>query len=138
MSAQDIINKLIDAFNRHDANAFAALHAAKAVAYDPQYTDPLQGKEAIGKDIEDFFVTFPDVQATLTSILANDDTVACEMEMNGTNKGPIVTPTGEIPATDRRMEMRVALFVRFDDQGLITQSRRYFDMAGLMQQLGLP
>lgn len=137
MSAQDTLKKTVDAFNRHDANAFAALYAADAVAHDPQYPEPLRGREAIRKDMEDFFLTFPDIQARVVSVLASGDTVAGEMEVSGTHKGPIAGPTGTIPATNRRMEMRVGRFVRVDAQDLITECNRYFDMAGLMQQLGL-
>ena len=46
-------------------------------------------------------------------------------------------PAGEIPATNRPMEVRFAAFLRVTDQGLIAEERRYFDLAGMMQQLGL-
>lgn len=137
MSAQDAMKKAVDAFNRHDAGAFAALYAAEATAHDPQYAEPLKGREAIRKDIEDFFQAFPEVQARVVSALANGDTVAFEVEMSGTHKGPLVSPAGPIPATNKRMEMRGGRFIRVNAQGRITECNRYYDMAGVMQQLGL-
>jgi transposase len=98
MSTQETPKKTFEAFNRHDAAAFAALYTADAIASDPQYAEPLRGRAAIRKDIEDFFLTFPDVQATISNILANGDTTACEMEIRGTHRGPLVTPTGALPA----------------------------------------
>lgn len=137
MSAKETLKKTFEAFNRQDAKAFAALYAPDAVASDPQYSEPLRGREAIRKDIEDFFASFPDVQATTSNLLASGDTVACEMELSGTNKGPIVTPTGTLAATNRQIKMPGSRFIRVNEQGLIVECRRYFDMAGLMRQLGL-
>ncbi|GIV79916.1 MAG: hypothetical protein KatS3mg051_2121 [Anaerolineae bacterium] len=137
MSAQGTLTQTFDAFNRHDADAFAALYAPDAVVYDPQYAEPLQGREAIRKDMEDFFASFPDVQATLSNVLTSDDIVACEMELTGTNKGPILTPTGTLAATNRQFRMPGSRFAHVNEQGLITMERRYFDMAALMQQLEL-
>ena len=63
MPTVDIHRKQVDAVNRHDAETFAALYAPDATAIDPQYEQPLRGRDAIRKDIEDFFQAFPDLQA---------------------------------------------------------------------------
>lgn len=138
MPAQDIAKRALDAFNRHDAEAFASLYAEDAVAPDPQYPEPLRGREAIRGDIEAFFQAFPDVQARVVGdFLVSGDTVAFEVEMTGTQKGPLVTPDGPIPATNRRVQMTGGRFIRVNGQGLIMDCRRYYDMAGIMAQLGL-
>lgn len=136
-TSQETVTKAIDAFNRHDANAFAALYTAEATAYDPQYPEPLKGRESIRKDIEDFFQAFPDVQATVVNTVVSGQTVAFEVQVRGTHKGPLVTPTGSIPATNQRMEMRGGRFIRVDAQGQITECNRYYDLSGIMMQLGL-
>ena len=138
MSAQDTLKKTVDAFNRHDADAFAALYTTDAVAPDPQYAEPLQGREAIRKDIVDFFEAFPDIHArVIGEYLVNGDTAAVEVEMSGTHKGPLVSPAGPIPATNKPVRMPGARFIRVNPKGLITECRRYYDLAGVMQQLGL-
>jgi steroid delta-isomerase-like uncharacterized protein len=137
MSVQDILRQTIDAFNRHDAEAFAACYAGDAVARDPQYAEPLRGRDAIRKDVADFFAAFPDVHATLDTLLANGDTAASEGRITGTHRGSLVTPAGPVPATNRRVDVPVARVIRVDGQGKIAECRRYFDMAGLAQQLGL-
>ena len=92
---------------------------------------------AIRKDIADFFGAFPDLNFTLRTAVESGDTVAFEGTGKGTQKGPMAGPAGEIPATNRPMEVRFAAFLRVNDQGLIAEERRYFDMAGMMQQLGI-
>lgn len=137
MSAQDVVNKAIEAVNQHDANAFAALYDPEAVATDPQYSEPLYGREAIRRDIEDFFVAFPDLQATVSNTIVNGDTVAFEVELIGTHRGPIISPEGNIPATNQPVKLAGARFVRVNEKDMITECRRYYDMAGLVQQLGI-
>ena len=137
MPAKDTVKKMVDAFNRHEANAFAALFAPDAVAYDPQYPQPLKGREAIRKDIEDFFQAFPDIQFKISNIIVSGDTVAFEGSAIGTHKGPLAGPTGTVPATNRGVEIRFAAFDRVNAQDLVVEERRYFDLAGMMQQLGL-
>ncbi|HXG36631.1 MAG TPA: ester cyclase [Dehalococcoidia bacterium] len=137
MSALHTAKKALAAFNRHDAEAFAALYAEDAVAPDPQYADPLQGREAIRKDIADFFLAFPDVRARSANFLVDGDTVAFEVEITGTHNGPLVTPEGPVPATGKQVKMTGGRFVQVNSRGQIVSCRRYYDLAGLVQQLGL-
>jgi hypothetical protein len=44
---------------------------------------------------------------------------------------------GTIPATNMQMDLPFAVFVRIGADGLITEERRYFDLAGMLGQLGL-
>ena len=46
-------------------------------------------------------------------------------------------PGGTIPPTNKRVEIPFAAFVSLDSSGLVTEERRYYDMAGMMMQLGL-
>lgn len=136
-SVVEIAKKEGDAINRHDADAYASGYTADATAYDPQYPELLKGREAIRKDIVDFFTAFPDVQSKVLNIVANGNALAFEVEMSGTHKGPLITPTGTIPATNKHIQMRGGRFMRINSQGQITECNRYYDLAGIMQQLGL-
>ncbi len=63
--------------------------------------------------------------------------IAAEWVMTGTNRGPIESPAGSIPATNKSMELRVATFERLDSEGRIVEESRYYDQAGLFAQLGI-
>jgi len=131
------MNELVDVFNRHEADAFAAFYTQNATAYDPQYAEQLKGRDAIKKDIEDFFTALPDVRAKVLSSVAGGDTIAFEVEMTGTHNGPLVTPDGNVPPTNRPVRFLGSRVIRFNPQGQITSCNRYYDLAGIMQQLGL-
>lgn len=54
----------------------------------------------------------------------------------GTHTGPLHTPTGDVPATGRRVDLPFCDVHRIED-GKITNGRSYFDLATMMRQLGL-
>lgn len=137
MAASDIVENHIKAFNEHDAAAWASHYASDAVLFDPQYGEPKQGQAAIRKDIDDFFAAFPDIQFNITGIVGTGDKAAIHGTGAGTHKGPMEGPSGTIEATNKRAEIPFAAFVVTNAEGLITEERRYYDMAGMMMQLGL-
>lgn len=137
MAVRDVVHQSMEAFNRHDAAAFTALYGEGATVHDPQYSEPLRSHGAIRKDIEDFFLAFPDVRASVGTVLASEESAAFEFELRGTHEGPLVTPTGDIPATHRPLALRGSRFIRVDEQGRITECNRYFDLAAILQQLAL-
>lgn len=135
--SQSQTNERVQAANRRDLEAFAAFYAKDATVYDPMYPEPLKGRAATRKDFEEFLTAVPDLKLTLGAVAHSGDTVAFELIARGRHEGPLAGPAGAIPATKRRIDMPMAAFSRMDDEGLIAEERRYYDLAGLMQQLGL-
>lgn len=134
----EIVMKELDAFNRHDADAFAALYADDSNNYDPMYDKPLVGRAAVRKDIADFFLAFPDVQAKLISpILTSENIAAFEVSITGTNTGRLVTSMGKLPPTKRALTMVGGRFIHTTPDGMIRACNRYYDMMTILMQLGL-
>jgi steroid delta-isomerase-like uncharacterized protein len=136
-TARETVERQFDALNRHDPQAWAANYSPDAVALDPQHPEPLKGREAIAADVFDFIAAFPDLQVELNELLGNADGYAIEFTMRGTHKGPLLGPSGHIPATNRRMEVRGSAFARLGVDGRIVEERRHYDLAGVLSQLGL-
>jgi steroid delta-isomerase-like uncharacterized protein len=137
LAAEDIVREHIKAFNDHNADAWAGHYTPDAVISDPQYPEPVRGRDGIRKDIADFFAAFPDIKFNLTNVVASGDSIALEGSGVGTHTGSMEGPGGEIPPTNKRVEVAYAAFVKTNAQGQITEERRYYDMAGMMMQLGL-
>lgn len=127
----------VDAFNAGDVEAVAVIYAEDAVLHDPQVPEPIQGQEAIGDSYEQMLRTFPDAQVTMLNVHAEGDLIMYEFRFTGTNDGPIATPEGDIPATGQRVEMPMAVFSYVDEDGRFVDTRRYYDTAEMMRQLGL-
>jgi steroid delta-isomerase-like uncharacterized protein len=137
MSAKDTYTRAVEAFNRNDAGAFAALYAADAVVHDPLYPQPLRGRAAIEQDVVDVRRALPDARFALRAVLEAEDMAAGEYSLSGTHDGPLATPEGEIPASGKTLNTDGAVFSRFNAQGEIVEERRYYDVAGMLAQLGL-
>lgn len=137
MKAEEIVRRQLDAFNRHDAEAFAACYSDNATIADPQFQEPISGSAAIARDVADWFGSFPDVEATLARTVVNGSQYAAEWSMRGTHKGPLVTPEGHVPATGKPIRVTVVTIGRTDDRGRVAEERRAYDLAGIMNQLGL-
>ena len=137
MTMTSVAEQQLATFNRHDAAAFAACYAPDARVADPQFDEPLQGAEAVAKDVADWFSAFPDITARHARTVYEGDTYAVEWAMEGTHKGSLVTPEGHIPATGKPVRMTVVTIGRLDTDGRIAEERRAYDLAGILNQLGL-
>lgn len=136
-SVGDVVTRQIDALNRHDVKALGAIYGAQASVWDPQYPELLKGWDAIEKDYSEFFAGFPDLRVTLKRTVEAGNDYAIEFVMTGTHKGDLITPTGQIPATNKRIEITGCVMGQLDDQGRVVDERRYYDFAGMLGQLGL-
>ena len=77
----------------------------------------------------------PDVKGIVTSSMAFGDTAVIEVRWEGTHTGPLQTPSGPIPASGKRQITPSAWIFEFQgDQ--VKESRNYFDIATLLQQIG--
>lgn len=137
MAAAEVTRAWVEAINRHDPAGFAALYAPNAIVRDPQYAEPLEGRDAIQRDMETFFTAFPDLQAEVRGVLEAGDSYASEGRFTGTHEGPLATPTGDVPASGKRMAFAGAGFYRLDAKGRILEENRYYDLTGFLAQLGI-
>ena len=79
---------------------------------------------------------FPDSKATINSAVASGTKVVLELTWRGTHTGPLATPTGEIPASGKKFQVRACQVVEVA-KDKAKSTRHYFDMSTLMQQLGV-
>lgn len=129
--------RAVDAFNAQDSAAVSDLYAAEAVLHDPQHAEPIRGREAVRETYAEMFRIFPDAHTRIISRHVVDGRMMYELRLTGTNDGPLNTPSGEIPATGRRMDVPAAVFADLDADGRFRNVRRYYDVAAMLSQLGV-
>lgn len=138
MSITDALRQAVEAFNAHDPAGFAATYAAGTIVHDPFYPEATRGRAAVEKDTADFLRAFPDARMEIVgTTLAEGDTLAAQFVVLGTHHGPLATPDGDIPPTGRSLRLEGGLFTTVDARGEAVHERRYYDVAGLLAQLGL-
>jgi steroid delta-isomerase-like uncharacterized protein len=124
------------AFNDKDWDAVRA-----SVARDLVYDEVATNRKAEGIDQviplwQGWAAAFPDAKATFHNALATDNTVVLEVSWRGTHKGPLQMPEGSIEATGNPIDVRACFVIEMSGDKP-QRERHYFDMATLLQQLGV-
>ena len=126
------------AFNEKDWNAVRA-SVTEDLVYDEVATHRrVQGVDQVIPLWQGWATAFPDARATFHRALAlpGERTVVLEVTWNGTHKGPLQMPQGPIAATGKRIEIRSCFVTEIAGDKAKLQ-RHYFDMATMLQQLGV-
>ena len=125
----------MDSVNKQSHEAFLDLHGESVVLYDPTLGS-LKGRSALSKMLKDLIGMFPDYHIRKVRSFGQDDWVCLEVEESGTMKGPIHAGPKEIPPTGKSFKIPSSIICKVED-GRIGEVRIYFDVLGLMAQLGL-
>jgi steroid delta-isomerase-like uncharacterized protein len=138
MSERNLIGvarDLIDAFNAKDSERFKK-QLASNVVYDEVGTNrKSHGADAWLQVWEQWRSAFPDVKGTITNAVASGNTVVQEITWQGTHGGPLASPTGTVKPSGKRQITRTSLVLVFENDR-VKESRLYFDMLSLLQQIG--
>jgi predicted ester cyclase len=82
--------------------------------HDPQYPEALRGRDAIRDDMAALSRSFPDLHGEVRSLLVDGSSYTFEVAISGTHQGAVATPSGEIPPSGNRVEIRAAVFGELD------------------------
>ena len=116
---------LDDAWNRQDWETFMKRHAENVAVYWPGQAEPTRGREAHHKEAMEFFKTFD-------NSLVNNPFADWTVVMKGTMKaadGRIIQPTNKMA------KMEFCTVAHWKD-GEIVEEKLFYDLMGVMQQLG--
>lgn len=105
---------------------------------DPEFLDHEahprgnRGPESLRQLITMLRTAFPDLRFEIEDLIAEGDTVAGRLTMNGTHTGPLM----DMPPTGRAVRQAHMHFVRFRD-GKAVEHWGVRDDMGMMRQMGL-
>jgi predicted ester cyclase len=135
MASQDvgkIVREVIEAWNAKDLDRCAS-HAHA----DAQVTMvPFGATTSYREYIENWARAFPDGKIEVRRIVCQGDDVSAEYVGRGTHTGSLHGPKGDLPATNRRVELQFVEASRYRD-GKLAEARQYFDAFSLFTQLGV-
>ena len=75
---------------------------------------------------------FPDMRLDVEDLIASEGTTVARVTATATHDGEFMG----IPATGKRVEVRLIDIMRFDDDGLVREHWGVADLLSLMQQIG--
>jgi steroid delta-isomerase-like uncharacterized protein len=127
----------VDALSDKAIEDFVDLHSETVVMYDPTLPQPLRGRTALRNLIQNLYGMFPDYRLREERVFGQDEWVCLEAEESGTMKGAMHGPEGNtIQPTSKSFKAPSSIVCRVEN-GKIAEVRVYFDVLGLMAQLGL-
>ncbi len=128
---REIVRIPYEAFNDRDFDRVSTIIAPDAKVTNVVTGETFEGPAGYRHYLQTWASAFPDARLEVINIVAGEHGAAVELRGKGTNTGPLMTPTGEIPPTGRRGEQHFCDFYEITD-GRISGARTYFDVASLL------
>ncbi len=130
---RDVVAAWVDAFNRRDPEAAAALYHEDAVNWQVAAGEPMAGREAILADFRKFFAAFPDTYTNIENLFEDGDWAILEWAGGGSWQSDFagLKPNG------RSFTLRGCGFFQVIE-GKIGLQRGYWDKLTWFGQLGIP
>jgi steroid delta-isomerase-like uncharacterized protein len=123
------------AYNDKNWDKAKAVFDEKGV-YDEKATGRrIQGIGQIIEAWQGWAKAIPDSKATFVAEYASGNTAILEVVWKGVHTGPLQTPTGTIPASNKRIEVPACQVVEVEG-GKVRSFTHYFDMMTLLTQIG--
>jgi ketosteroid isomerase-like protein len=131
---------LDDAWNSQDWDTFNKRHAEDVAIFWPGQQEPTRGRHDHEAEAREFFKTFPDnhiVNDPYKILIADGDHTCSVAEFTGTMKGPMKGADGKmIPPTNKSFKVEFCTVATWK-AGVITEERLFYDLVGLMNQIGI-
>ena len=137
----DAARKYLSAFayvlSTHDLSRFPRLLRRDARLITPVRT--CEGIDAISESNQQIIDAVPDLrlEARHVTVDSEHNRAIFECLHSGTLARPLPTPYGVLPATGRRFQFSSVHVVQFDESGLASEIRRYWDLHEVLRDQGL-
>jgi steroid delta-isomerase-like uncharacterized protein len=126
----------LNAYNEKNWDKLRTLLTSDFIYDEVGTSRKAQGIEQVITLWQGWATALPDSKCTFDNAVVSGDTVVFELTWRGTHKGQLQTPKGPIAPTGKRIEIRACNVAQLDGEKTKLQ-RHYFDMATLLQQLGV-
>jgi DNA-binding CsgD family transcriptional regulator/predicted ester cyclase len=125
------------ALSTHDLTRYAHLLRRDARMVSPVMT--CEGVDAILEFNRQIIDAIPDIRIDARHVTIDPDgnRAIFECRHSGTLARAFPTPHGVIPATGQRFQFASVHIVTFDDSGLVSEVRRYWDLHEVLRDQGL-
>ncbi len=135
-----LMQTLDDAWNNQDWKTFEKRHSQDTAVYWPGQPEPTRGRGPHEAESVEFFKTFPDnhIDNRPYKIMFGQGDYTCTVaRFTGTMKGPMKGPDGRmIPPTNKSFEIEFCTVAHWKN-GEIVEERLFYDLVGLLRQIGV-
>ncbi len=135
----ELMKTLDDAWNSQDWATFRKRHSESTAVYWPGQPEPTRGREAHYREAVEFFKTFDNrLTNNPYKILFGQGDYTCSVaDWTVTMVGPMKMPDGKVvPPTHKTAKLEFCTVATWKN-GEIVEERLFYDVIGMMRQLGL-
>jgi predicted ester cyclase len=118
-----------------DTSKFVSLFSDGGYFYNVADGSKYYGSD-IGVPVDVYSTAFPDIHRELDSFYFDDNVVIVELSLNGTHSGELVTASGTIPPTGKRIHAPCCDVFHIEN-GKVTSFHCYLAVTIILAQLGL-
>ena len=136
----ELMQTLDDSWNTQDWDTFDKRHRQDVVVRWPAQP-PTHGRHDHRAESIRLFKTFPDNRVhnrPYKVLFASGDWTCSIARFTGTMTGPMADPNGrDIPPTGKSFEVDFCTVAHWSDEGEIIEENLFYDVVGLMRQVGI-
>lgn len=136
----ELMKTLDDAWNSQDWETFKKRHTSDTTVFWPGQPNPTKGIANHEAECKEFFRVFPDnhlVNNPYKVLFGQDDWTCTIADFTGTMKGDMKGADGKmISATNKSFKVDFCTVAHWKD-GAIVEEKLFYDLVGLMKQIGL-
>jgi hypothetical protein len=141
----ELMKTLDDAWNAGPNSSlweiFRKRHTENVAVYWPGGAPPTMGRHNHDLEAVEFFKTFPDnhlINNPYKIFFGHGDYTCTVADFSGTMRGPMKGPDGKvIQPTHKKFHVEFCTIAHWNDKGEILEERLFYDLVGLMKQIGL-
>jgi hypothetical protein len=141
----NLMKTLDDAWNAGPEDplweTFRQRHTQNVEVYWPGQPDPTRGRHNHDLEAVEFFKTFPDnhlINNPYKILIGQGDLTCTIADFSGTMKGPMKGAGGKwIPPTNKKFHVEFCTVAHWNEAGEIVEERLFYDLVGLLKQVGL-
>jgi ketosteroid isomerase-like protein len=137
----ELMITLDDAWNAQDMETFRSRHSEDTAVYWPGQPDPTRGRDDHEAEARRFFETFPDqhlINRPYKIMFAQGNHTCTVADFYGTMTGPMTMADGTVvEPTGKSFHVEFCTVATWSDDGEIVEERLFYDLIGLMKQIGL-
>ncbi len=120
---------------------FRERHTEDVAVYWPGQPEPTRGRRNHDLEAVEFFKTFPDnhlINNPYKIFFGQGDYTCTVADFSGTMKGPMKGADGKvIQPTNKKFNIEFCTVAHWNKDGEILEERLFYDLVGLMKQIGL-
>ena len=140
-----LMKTLDDAWNAGPGSplweTFRMRHTDNVAVYWPGQPNPTRGRHNHDLEAAEFFKTFPEnhlINNPYKILIGQGDTTCTVADFTGTMTGPMKGGDGKsLPPTNREFHVEFCTVAHWNDAGEIVEERLFYDLMGLLKQIGL-